>query len=52
MISFFVLEIKAAEITPSDQYHIGFTMRFPRARKIRDDKDVSEILTVTGEVYN
>ncbi|KAJ4473870.1 DNA ligase 4 [Lentinula aciculospora] len=43
----FILKIKAAEIFPSDQYHIGYTMRFPRALIIRDDLDASDTLTAS-----
>ncbi|KAF8518045.1 DNA ligase 4 [Hysterangium stoloniferum] len=44
----FVIKVKAAEIVPSDQYHINFTMRFPRALAIRDDLGVEDCLTVTA----
>ncbi|KAJ3711055.1 ATP dependent DNA ligase domain-containing protein [Lentinula raphanica] len=43
----FILKIKAAEIVPSDQYHLGYTMRFPRALIIRDDLDASDTLTAS-----
>ena len=36
-----VLELKATEIVPSDQYGAGSTLRFPRIIKMRDDKDSS-----------
>ena len=41
--------MKAAEITPSEQYHLGFTMRFPRALAIRDDLSIADCMTATGE---
>ncbi|KAJ3982001.1 DNA ligase 4 [Lentinula detonsa] len=43
----FILKIKAAEIVPSDQYHLGYTMRFPRALIIRDDLDASDTLAAS-----
>ncbi|KIK09022.1 hypothetical protein K443DRAFT_672060 [Laccaria amethystina LaAM-08-1] len=44
----FILKVKAAEITPSDQYHMGFTMRFPRALSIRDDLSIADCMTATA----
>ncbi|KAJ3571822.1 hypothetical protein NP233_g3508 [Leucocoprinus birnbaumii] len=44
----FILKIKAAEIVPSDQYHMGFTMRFPRATAIRDDLTVADCMSATA----
>ncbi|EJD07416.1 DNA ligase 4 [Fomitiporia mediterranea MF3/22] len=44
----FILKIKAAEITPSDQYHLGFTMRFPRAVAIRDDLSIADCMSATA----
>ncbi|KAF5316619.1 hypothetical protein D9619_006679 [Psilocybe cf. subviscida] len=44
----FILKIKAAEITPSDQYHMGYTMRFPRALSIRDDLNIGDCMTASG----
>lgn len=36
----FVMEVKAAEIIPSDDYELGHTLRFPRAvTPVRADKD-------------
>lgn len=35
-------------MVPLDQYHIGFTTRFPRAVRIRDDLDATDCLTATG----
>lgn len=50
LTSSFILKVKAAEITSTDQYHIGFTMRFPRALIIRDDLDISDCMTASGEI--
>ncbi|KAI0322809.1 DNA ligase 4 [Amylostereum chailletii] len=44
----FILQIKAAEITSSDQYHVGFTLRFPRALRIRDDLSIQDCMTVSA----
>ncbi|PPQ96588.1 hypothetical protein CVT26_006325 [Gymnopilus dilepis] len=44
----FILKIKAAEITPSDGYHMGFTMRFPRALSIRDDLSIADCMTASA----
>ncbi|KAJ8590777.1 DNA ligase 4 [Rhizopogon salebrosus TDB-379] len=44
----FILKIKAAEITSSDQYHLGVTMRFPRALAIRDDLSMADCMTATA----
>lgn len=64
--SSFILKVKAAEITasgmiglklserntekPTDQYHLGFTMRFPRALAIREDLSVADCMTSTGKI--
>ncbi|KAI0629298.1 DNA ligase 4 [Trametes polyzona] len=44
----FILKVKAAEITSSDAYHLGFTMRFPRALQIRDDLSIADCMTATA----
>ncbi|CCM06278.1 uncharacterized protein FIBRA_08529 [Fibroporia radiculosa] len=44
----FIIKVKAAEIVTSDQYHMGLTMRFPRALKIRDDLDVSDCMRASA----
>ncbi|KAJ2930609.1 hypothetical protein H1R20_g6480, partial [Candolleomyces eurysporus] len=41
----FMLKVKAAEIVPSTQYHMGFTLRFPRAMAIRDDLSIEDCMT-------
>ncbi|KAJ7077844.1 DNA ligase IV [Mycena belliarum] len=40
----FILKVKAAEIVISDQYHMGYTMRFPRALSIRDDLSIADCM--------
>ncbi|KAG1728061.1 ATP dependent DNA ligase domain-containing protein [Suillus paluster] len=44
----FILKVKAAEITTSDQYHLGVTMRFPRALSIRDDLSIADCITASA----
>ncbi|KAK6992215.1 DNA ligase [Favolaschia claudopus] len=44
----FILKVKAAEIVTSDQYHMGFTMRFPRALSIRDDLSIADCMPATA----
>lgn len=44
----FIVQIKAAEIMASDQYHSGFTMRFPRAMSIREDLSASDCITISA----
>ena len=41
-----IVQIKAAEIVPSDMYKTGSTLRFPRIEKIRDDKEWHECMTL------
>ncbi|KAH6915882.1 DNA ligase 4 [Coprinopsis sp. MPI-PUGE-AT-0042] len=48
----FILKVKAAEITPSDQYHMGYTMRFPRAIAIRDDLTMGDCMTSSAVFEN
>ena len=31
-----------------DQYHMGYTMRFPRALSIRDDLSIADCMTASG----
>ena len=35
-----------------DQYHIGYTMRFPRALSIRDDLSIGECMTASELIEN
>ncbi|KAF8159664.1 DNA ligase IV [Crassisporium funariophilum] len=44
----FIVKVKAAEITASDQYHMGYTMRFPRAVSIRDDLSIADCMTASA----
>ncbi|KAI0720902.1 DNA ligase 4 [Fomitopsis betulina] len=44
----FIIKVKAAEITTTDLYHSGLTMRFPRALNIRDDLGIGNCATVTA----
>ncbi|GLB41800.1 putative DNA ligase [Lyophyllum shimeji] len=44
----FILKVKAAEIVATDQYELGFTMRFPRALAIRDDLSIADCMTATA----
>ncbi|XP_046858902.1 DNA ligase 4-like isoform X2 [Xenia sp. Carnegie-2017] len=41
-----IVQVKAAEIVPSDNYKTGQTLRFPRVEKIRDDKTWNECLDI------
>lgn len=47
-----ILQIKAAQITPTDKYKVGYTLRFPRIIKLRADKswdqcmDYNELITL------
>ncbi|KAI0366989.1 DNA ligase 4 [Pilatotrama ljubarskyi] len=44
----FILKVKAAEITSSENYHLGFTMRFPRALQIREDLSIGDCMSATA----
>ncbi|KAJ6518705.1 DNA ligase IV [Mycena sanguinolenta] len=44
----FILKVKAAEIVTSDQYHMGYTMRFPRALSIRDDLNIGDCMPASA----
>lgn len=41
-----VLSIKAASVTVSDMFRIGLTLRFPRFKRLRSDKDWKSSLSV------
>ncbi|KAG8859696.1 DNA ligase (ATP) [Tulasnella sp. 330] len=41
----FIISVKAAAITPTDQYGCEMTMRFPRCTHIRNDLKLEEVLT-------
>lgn len=36
----------------TDQYHLGFTMRFPRAMSIREDLSLTDCVTASGAVLH
>lgn len=44
----FIIKVKAAEITAASGYHIGWTMRFPRAVGIRDDLTIMDCASATA----
>ncbi|KAM5445605.1 DNA ligase (ATP) [Microsporum audouinii] len=41
-----VLCVKAAAVTPSDQFRLGLTVRFPRFKRLRMDKDWKSALSI------
>ncbi|EFR03192.1 DNA ligase 4 [Nannizzia gypsea CBS 118893] len=41
-----VVCVKAAAVTPSDQFRLGLTVRFPRFKRLRMDKDWQSALSV------
>lgn len=41
-----IVQIKAAEVIDSDRFKTGFTLRFPRVEKFRDDKAWYDCMTV------
>lgn len=43
----FIVSVKAAAITATDQYACQMTMRFPRCTRIRDDLKLEEVFTYT-----
>ena len=43
-----VLEVKAADTRESADYKMGFTLRFPRFKKIRTDRDWTSALSIQG----
>jgi DNA ligase-1 len=43
-----VFEVGYAELQASQNYKGGFTLRFPRFIRIRDDKDLADIETIEG----
>ena len=42
----FVVEVKASQISQSESFRMGYTLRFPRFKRIRSDKDWQTALTV------
>ena len=43
-----VVEVKAASVGTTDQFKMGFTLRFPRFKKIRNDRDWQSALSISG----
>ncbi|KAK5149355.1 DNA ligase (ATP), partial [Oleoguttula sp. CCFEE 6159] len=43
-----VLSVKAASVASTDQFRMGMTLRFPRFKKLRTDKDFSSALSIQG----
>ena len=43
-----VVEVKAASVSATDQFKMGFTLRFPRFTKIRGDRDWATALSISG----
>ena len=41
-----VLEVKAASVAASDQFRLGLTLRFPRFKRLRADKDWQSALSI------
>jgi len=42
-----IISVKAASITATDQFRTFATLRFPRFKKIRDDKDWTQAMTTS-----
>ena len=42
-----VISVKAGSVAGSDQFRMGVTLRFPRFKKLRTDKDWTNALTIT-----
>ncbi|KAL9013610.1 MAG: hypothetical protein Q9173_001705 [Seirophora scorigena] len=43
-----VISVKAAQVTPTDSFRTGHTLRFPRFKKIRTDRDWTNALSLAG----
>ena len=43
-----VVEVKAASVSVTDQFKMGYTLRFPRFKKIRSDRDWNTALSISG----
>lgn len=43
-----VVEVKAASVSATDQFRMGFTLRFPRFKKLRNDRDWESALSISG----
>lgn len=42
-----VVEVKAASVSMTDQFKMGFTLRFPRFKKVRTDRNWETALSIT-----
>ena len=42
-----VLEVKASELQSTGMYPTGYTLRFPRVMRIRNDKPWNEAMNIT-----
>lgn len=42
-----VLEVKAASISATDEFKVGKTLRFPRFKRLREDKDWQSALSIS-----
>jgi DNA ligase 4 len=47
-----VLNAAISDMQTTDQYHLGFTMRFPRAMSIREDLSRADCVTASGAVLH
>ncbi|KAL8952821.1 MAG: hypothetical protein Q9222_001293 [Ikaeria aurantiellina] len=43
-----VISVKAAQVTPTDTFRTGHTLRFPRFKSIRKDRDWTTALSLAG----
>ncbi|KAI9734481.1 MAG: DNA ligase (ATP) [Claussenomyces sp. TS43310] len=43
-----VVSVKAASLGPSDQFRMGYTLRFPRFKRLRSDRDWKSALSIQG----
>ena len=41
-----VVSVKAASVTTTDQFRLGFTLRFPRFKSLREDRDWKSALSI------
>jgi len=41
-----------SDMQTTDQYHLGFTMRFPRALSIREDLSRADCITASGAILH
>jgi DNA ligase-4 len=43
-----IVQVKAAQVTVSEKYRAGYTLRFPRVIKIRTDKSWAQCMDLSG----